>query len=41
MKIWKERFPEAELHEFDAGHYLLEDKLDDITSVIDSFLEKH
>ena len=41
MKIWKERFPDAELHEFDAGHYLLEDKLNEIVDVVDSFLEKN
>jgi len=41
MKIWQERFPDAESHEFDAGHYLLEDKFDEISSTIDSFLAKN
>jgi cis-3-alkyl-4-acyloxetan-2-one decarboxylase len=41
LKIWRERFPEAEVHELEAGHYLLEDKGPEIIQYIESFFKKH
>jgi cis-3-alkyl-4-acyloxetan-2-one decarboxylase len=39
---WRRRFPDAETHAFeDAGHYLLEDKPDEILTIIEAFLKKH
>ncbi len=38
---WKKRMPIAEYHEFDAGHYLLEDASDEVIPIIKQFLEKH
>ena len=39
---WLQRFPAAESHFFpDAGHYVLEDALDEITPLISAFLRKH
>ena len=38
---WKKRFPNAEYHEFDAGHYLLEDAGEEVVPLIQSFLEKN
>lgn len=38
---WKQRFPHAEYHEFDAGHYLLEDAGDEVIPIIKTFLDKH
>jgi len=36
---WCERFPEAEKHYFaDGGHYILEDKFDDIAPLLQQFL---
>jgi len=36
---WIRRFPEAENHYFkDAGHYILEDKFDEISPIISNFL---
>lgn len=37
---WKEYFPTAEYHTFDAGHYLLEDAADEVIPIITTFLEK-
>jgi len=38
---WRRRFPEAEYHVFEnAGHYLLEDEPEKVTSTIDDFLKK-
>jgi haloalkane dehalogenase len=38
FKEWLRRFPDAENHYFpDGGHYILEDKLDDIQPIIKSF----
>jgi haloalkane dehalogenase len=35
---WKRRFPEAENHYFpDGGHYILEDKLEEIVPIVSSF----
>jgi haloalkane dehalogenase len=35
---WKRRFPEAENHYFpDGGHYILEDKLEEIVPIVASF----
>ena len=41
LNEWKRRFPKAEYHEYDAGHYLLEDAGDEVIPVIKAFLEKH
>ncbi len=41
LNEWKQRFPNAEYHEYDAGHYLLEDAGDEVIPVISDFLEKH
>ncbi|MCG8378699.1 MAG: alpha/beta fold hydrolase, partial [Proteobacteria bacterium] len=38
---WKRRLPNVEYHEFDAGHYLLEDAGDEVIPVIKSFLENN
>ncbi len=38
---WKRRFPDAEYHEYDAGHYLLEDAGDEVIPVIKEFLQQH
>ncbi len=39
---WRRRFPRAEAHFFeDAGHYLLEDKPNEIASYVKDFLKKH
>ena len=38
---WKKRMPNAECHEFDAGHYLLEDAGDEVIPIIQTFLEKN
>jgi cis-3-alkyl-4-acyloxetan-2-one decarboxylase len=38
---WKKRMPNAEYHEYDAGHYLLEDAADDVIPVIKKFLDKN
>ena len=37
---WKNRMPNAEYHEFDAGHYLLEDAGEEVIPLIQNFLEK-
>jgi haloalkane dehalogenase len=35
---WRERFPDAETHYFpDGGHYILEDKKDEISSLLKEF----
>lgn len=42
FREWKERFPEAEAHYFpDAGHYVLEDALDEILPLIKDFFSGH
>ena len=38
---WKRRMPNAEYHEYDAGHYLLEDAGDEVIPVIQHFLENN
>ena len=38
---WKKRMPKAEFHEFDAGHYLLEDAGDEVIPIIQAFLDKN
>ena len=39
---WKYRFPNAESHFFkDGGHYLLEDKPDEVAAHVKDFLKKH
>ncbi|HOK05691.1 MAG TPA: alpha/beta fold hydrolase [Syntrophales bacterium] len=39
---WRRRFPEAEVHTFpDAGHYVLEDKPDEIIALMTDFLSRH
>lgn len=38
---WMRRFPDAEIHSFpDAGHYILEDKKDEVIPLIGAFLAK-
>ena len=38
---WQRRFPRAEAHYFkQAGHYVLEDALDEITPLVDQFLAR-
>lgn len=41
LNEWKKRLPNAEYHEFDAGHYLLEDAGDEVIPIIQTFLEKN
>ena len=41
LNEWKKRFPDAEYHEYDAGHYLLEDAGDEVIPVIENFLEQN
>lgn len=41
LNEWKKRMPDAEFHEFDAGHYLLEDSADEVIPVIQAFLQKN
>ncbi len=41
LNEWKRRLPDAEYHEYDAGHYLLEDAGEEVIPVIQQFLEKH
>ena len=38
---WKRRIPDAEYHEYDAGHYLLEDAGDEVIPVIQQFLDNN
>jgi pimeloyl-ACP methyl ester carboxylesterase len=38
---WKRRLPDAEYHEYDAGHYLLEDAGDEVIPVMQQFLAKN
>lgn len=38
---WKKRFPDAEFHEFDAGHYLLEDAGEEVMPLIETFLKNN
>ena len=41
LRVWRERWPNAEVHEFaDAGHYLFEDASDEILPVMRAFLDK-
>lgn len=41
LNEWLKRFPEAELHRYpDAGHYILEDKKEEIIPLIAEFLAK-
>jgi haloalkane dehalogenase len=38
---WQARFPQAELHRFpQAGHYILEDRQDEVVPLINEFLER-
>jgi cis-3-alkyl-4-acyloxetan-2-one decarboxylase len=39
LNEWKKRLPAAEYHEYDAGHYLLEDSGDEVIPVIQKFLK--
>ncbi len=41
LVTWRERFPEAQVHLLEAGHYLLEDKKEEIIPLIDRFLKTH
>ena len=38
---WKRRIPDAEYHEYDAGHNLLEDAGDEVIPVIQQFLDNN
>jgi len=38
---WKDRFPNAESHYFkDGGHYVLEDKIDEIKPIVEKFFQQ-
>ncbi len=38
---WKKRFPDAESHYFkDGGHYVLEDKIDEIKPIVENFFQQ-
>lgn len=39
LNEWKRRFPNADYHEYDAGHYLLEDAGDEVIPAIQTFLQ--
>lgn len=41
LDIWQQRFPEAEVNLLEAGHYLLEDKKDEIAVLIERFLKRN
>lgn len=41
LDVWKQRFPNADVNLLEAGHYLLEDKKDEINVLIDRFLKKN
>jgi cis-3-alkyl-4-acyloxetan-2-one decarboxylase len=41
LNEWKKRMPDAEYHEYDAGHYLLEDAGDEVIPVIQTFLKNN
>lgn len=42
LQQWQARFPGAEVHTFaNAGHYLLEDAVDEVIPVIRKFLQQH
>jgi cis-3-alkyl-4-acyloxetan-2-one decarboxylase len=38
---WKKRMPNAEFHEFDAGHYLLEDAGNEVIPIIQTFFKNN
>ncbi|EDM28315.1 hypothetical protein LNTAR_10381 [Lentisphaera araneosa HTCC2155] len=38
---WKEFFPKAKVHEMEAGHYLFEDKGEEIIEIIKEFINKN
>lgn len=41
LKLWQERFPDAEVHRFeDCGHYILEDAQSEVVPLIESFIER-
>lgn len=41
LKLWQERFPDAEVHCYeDCGHYILEDAQDEVVPLIQSFIER-
>lgn len=41
LRVWKEKFPAAQLHTFhEGGHYILEDEGDKIIQLINEFLKK-
>ncbi|MBL1141029.1 MAG: alpha/beta fold hydrolase [Proteobacteria bacterium] len=41
LNEWKKRMPDAEYHEYDAGHYLLEDAANEVIPVIQKFLKSN
>jgi pimeloyl-ACP methyl ester carboxylesterase len=40
-EAYKRDVPDAEIHLLDAGHFALEEKLDEIAELILAFLQKH
>jgi pimeloyl-ACP methyl ester carboxylesterase len=38
---YKRDLPDAEVHLLDAGHFALDEKVDDIAALIDDFIERH
>ena len=39
---WRRRFPQAQVHTFaDAGHYILEDKGEEVCDLVRTFLDEH
>ena len=40
LDMWRKRFPTAEVDEYDAGHYLLDDVGDEVVARIRNFMEK-
>ncbi len=42
LKEWQQRFPDAEVHQFDdCGHYILEDAADEVIPIIKAFLREN
>jgi len=42
LDIWKQKLPEATVHQWaDSGHYILEDRGEEIIGIVDQFLRDH
>lgn len=42
LEEWERRFPKAEVHRFaDAGHYILEDAVEEVVPLVQRFLDEH